>query len=142
MKYVLGLAFDSTLDRIILIEKKNGPATIVNRLNGPGGKIEGGELPVEAMVREFREEVGVNTDHLEWLPVHYYSDPNYTIHVFAIVLDERFDLAHTRETEEVYVVPRNSLKDKPLACAPDLLELINMAAFILLSPEEKPAYVT
>lgn len=63
MMAVVGFAFDPTLERVLLIEK-NRPEWQKGYLNGPGGKIEPGETPVEAMQREFREETGI--DHPDW----------------------------------------------------------------------------
>jgi 8-oxo-dGTP diphosphatase len=41
--------------RILLIEKKRGLGA--GKINGPGGKIDPGETPLEAVVRETREEL-------------------------------------------------------------------------------------
>lgn len=43
--------------RILLIHKKRGIGA--GKINGPGGKIDPGETPIEAAIREVREEVGV-----------------------------------------------------------------------------------
>ena len=43
--------------RILLIEKKRGLGA--GKINGPGGKIEPGETPLEAVVRETQEELMV-----------------------------------------------------------------------------------
>ena len=43
--------------RILLIRKKRGMGA--GKINGPGGRIEPGESPLEAAVRETREELGV-----------------------------------------------------------------------------------
>ena len=42
---------------ILLIEKKRGIGA--GKINGPGGKIDPGETPLECAVRETREEVGI-----------------------------------------------------------------------------------
>ncbi|MFP4590942.1 MAG: 8-oxo-dGTP diphosphatase [Halobacteriales archaeon] len=44
-------------DRVLLIEKQRGLGA--GLYNGPGGKIEPGETPREAIEREVREEVGI-----------------------------------------------------------------------------------
>jgi 8-oxo-dGTP diphosphatase len=43
--------------QILLIRKKRGLGA--GKINGPGGRLEPGETPVEAAVREIREELGV-----------------------------------------------------------------------------------
>ncbi len=43
--------------QILLIRKKRGLGA--GKINGPGGRLEPGETPVEAAVRETREELGV-----------------------------------------------------------------------------------
>lgn len=43
---------------ILLIEKKRGIGA--GKVNGPGGRIDAGETPLECAVRELREEVGIH----------------------------------------------------------------------------------
>jgi len=45
-------------DKILLIKKKTGPYD--GLLDLPGGTIEKDEKPIEALKREFKEEVGIN----------------------------------------------------------------------------------
>lgn len=49
------LMFVVKQDRILLIEKKRGLGA--GKINGPGGKIDPGETPLEAVIRETREEL-------------------------------------------------------------------------------------
>jgi len=51
------LCFVLRENRILLIRKKRGLGA--GKINGPGGRMESGETPVEAAVRETGEEVGV-----------------------------------------------------------------------------------
>ena len=54
-RYVLGFVFSLDASRVLLIWK-NRPEWQKGKLNGIGGKIEEGELPIDAMKREFSEE--------------------------------------------------------------------------------------
>jgi 8-oxo-dGTP diphosphatase len=46
--------------RILLIEKKRGLGA--GKVNGPGGRIDPGETPLECALREIREELGVSAE--------------------------------------------------------------------------------
>ena len=56
--YVVGFLFNPDMTEVVLI-KKNRPDWQKGLLNGVGGKIESGEDPITAMIREFKEETGV-----------------------------------------------------------------------------------
>jgi 8-oxo-dGTP diphosphatase len=64
-EYVVGFLFDSRGERVVLI-RKNRPDWQKGKVNGVGGKIEPNETPMAAMIREFREETGVETTSLDW----------------------------------------------------------------------------
>lgn len=60
-RYVLGIATDPAHAGVLLV-LKNRPDWQAGLLNGIGGKIESGETPDQAIVREFYEETGIRTD--------------------------------------------------------------------------------
>lgn len=62
-KYVCGLLFDMELKLVVLIEKLK-PNWQKGFWNAVGGKIEENESPYDAMVREFKEEAGLEI--LDW----------------------------------------------------------------------------
>lgn len=53
---VYGLLFSD--DKLLLIKKYGGPYS--NKLDLPGGTIEFGETPEHALIREMKEEVGID----------------------------------------------------------------------------------
>lgn len=65
IRYVVGLMFNEGMNCMALI-RKNKPAWQAGLLNGIGGKIEEGELPIASMVREFKEETGDQTESKDW----------------------------------------------------------------------------
>ena len=54
------LLFVQQADRVLLIRKKTGLGK--GKINGPGGKLDPGETPVEAAVREVNEELHIRVE--------------------------------------------------------------------------------
>lgn len=64
--YSLGFLFSSDLTKVLLIEKKK-PEWQKGLLNGIGGKTEEEkESSMESVIREFKEETGIDTEGLGW----------------------------------------------------------------------------
>lgn len=62
--YVAGFCF-SRYETSVVMVKKARPDWQAGKLNGVGGKVEPGETPVQAMVREFKEETGLKVSGWE-----------------------------------------------------------------------------
>lgn len=74
---------DAATNRVLLIHKKRGLGT--GKINGPGGRLEQGETPVQAAIRETEEEVGVRVDAPEFcgtLRFHFLDGYRLLGHVF------------------------------------------------------------
>lgn len=78
--YVLGFYWNQY--GVMLIHKSEGRFN--GLCNGIGGKIEEGEEPVEAMVREFYEETGILTNPNEWQYNAFLSGNRFTMQVYSI----------------------------------------------------------
>lgn len=101
-QYVVGLAFDSSREQVALVLKQSGPPCVIGNWNGVGGKIEDGESPLEAMVREFYEETGADLPENEWEQFAVLHADNYDLYFFAAATD-RVLSAKTVEKEEVRI---------------------------------------
>ena len=55
------LLFLKDRDQVLLIRKKRGHGA--GKINGPGGKVDQGETPLQAALRETREETGIEVRH-------------------------------------------------------------------------------
>jgi 8-oxo-dGTP diphosphatase len=68
--------------RVLLIRKLRGLGA--GKINGPGGRLEPGETPAEAAVREVREETGVMaSDPVEHGQLRFQFVDGYSIHVWV-----------------------------------------------------------
>lgn len=101
--YVLGFLFDGLSGSVILIQKDK-PDWQKGLLNGVGGKIEEGETPLAAMVREFAEETGANTDPEIWNNFCTLQGDDFVVHCFKAKSTAMWTCARTRESEFVVKV--------------------------------------
>jgi len=99
--YVAGFMFDPELKHVALIEKKR-PDWQAGKLNGIGGHVEQGEVTFEAMVREFREETGLDTSIFQWVQLAILEGPDYRVDFFASVGPIRSLKSTTDEQVVIY----------------------------------------
>jgi 8-oxo-dGTP diphosphatase len=69
-------------DEILLINKKTGLGK--GKVNGPGGKVDHGETPEIAAIRECKEELDITVSNLEYCGEHRFQFVDgYSIHVWV-----------------------------------------------------------
>ena len=122
--YVCGFCFSPDLDLVALI-KKNKPDWQIDQLNGIGGKIEEGELPSQAMVREFREETGVTILEDDWKDLGVLKNDEWQVFFYFAVSPQIPDKLESLTDEEVMAVHVKNLNNLPVI--PNLRWLIPMA---------------
>jgi 8-oxo-dGTP diphosphatase len=112
--YVVGFAFSKDMKHILLL-KKLRPEWQKDSLNGMGGKIEDGELPMEAMYRECMEETGLS---LAWQHRGVMSGINgdkkpFECHIFYAYSDSIWDFEQ-KEDEPLKIYDIEDLHDKKM----------------------------
>jgi 8-oxo-dGTP diphosphatase len=83
-EYVLGFVFNEEGDRVLLIHKQR-PDYQQGKWNGLGGKIEDGEIPKMAMMREFFEECGIFLS--KWEDRGRFGNDEWCVHVLTGIAD-------------------------------------------------------
>lgn len=109
-EYVVTFLFTTNMDEVWMVEKQK-PDWQKGCLNGIGGKIEKDELPVEAAIRELKEEAGVDKMNL-WELGYMFGTNNdssgFKVWVFTGVTDLELK---TMETEQILLKKINEIKD-------------------------------
>jgi 8-oxo-dGTP diphosphatase len=118
-EYVIGFLFDGK-GHVALI-KKNRPEWQNGRLNGIGGHIEIGETPETAMVREFKEEAGIE---VEWRKFAIVRGSNYKLHLFT---SENLVAEPVTKTDEI--VGWYEINNLPVNIVQNLKWMIPMADY-------------
>ena len=125
IKYVCGFLFDKTTNLVVLIEKQK-PLWQKDKWNAVGGKIELNETPLQAMVREFKEEAGIDID--DWKQYCTLRDSDSEIHFFYSVVDaEHIMKVKTMTIEKlgIWSIDRVNMWNFPLL--PNIRWLLPMA---------------
>jgi 8-oxo-dGTP diphosphatase len=129
MDYCNGFMICPTTHEMLCV-RKNRPAFQAGKWNGIGGKLEENELPIEAMVREFREETTIVTTEAQWERTILLSGPDFSVHFFRTFVDA-FPAFESPTDEMIWQMPIDTL------LAPAAPVLANMKWILPLQLSEK-----
>lgn len=98
-QYVNGFLFSQDASKVALITKDR-PIWQSGKINGIGGKIEENELPLDAMIREFKEETDVHIS--DWEQFLLLKGEDWEVYFFRSISDDIFNVK-TMTSEEVNI---------------------------------------
>ncbi len=103
-RYVAGFLFGGGLEQYVVLVRKARPTWQAGMLNAVGGHIEDGEAPLEAMVREFKEEAGLTIK--TWAHVVTLRGDGFEVWFYRAAVPKRPEVAGTMEEPvEWYNIP-------------------------------------
>ena len=100
-EYVLCLLYDKMSKCVALVHKIK-PKWQAGKINGIGGKVEVGEIPLAACSREFLEETGVEIPQSEWRQFLTLSGDGFVVHSF-VAFNDRVFYCKTMEDEAIEI---------------------------------------
>ncbi len=127
--FVVAVALTNQLDEILVQLRPDGRA-MAGLWEFPGGKVEPGESPESALVRELKEELGIFVDESQLSPVTFASEPLADRHLILLLYICRNWIGEpvALESPEIRWVKVAAMRDlaMPPADAPfiDTLELL------------------
>jgi 8-oxo-dGTP diphosphatase len=127
---VVAVALIDADNRVLIAQRPEGKP-LAGLWEFPGGKVEAGERPEETLIRELREELGIDVKEPCLAPLTFASHAYETFHLLMpLYVCRRWDgMAHAREGQALKWVRRADLRsyamppaDEPLI--PFLLDLL------------------
>ncbi len=118
-------------DGRILLSKRPEGKSLAGLWEFPGGKVDSGERPEQALIRELQEELGINVEQSCLAPLTFASHAYEDFHVLMpLYVCRRWQgIAQGLEGQELKWVRAKSLRDYPMPPAdlpliPHLQELL------------------
>lgn len=113
VRYVLCFIFNEAREYVVLLEKKR-PDWQAGKLNGVGGKLEGSESFLDAVIREVQEETGIKTIASDWVGVAQLKSSRFIVGCYVCYNDSHYANVRTCTDEKVI---RVLARDLPVADA-------------------------
>ena len=108
--------------RVLLAQRPEGK-TLAGLWEFPGSKVEPGETPEETLIRELREEIGIETKVACLAPLTFASHTYETFHLLMpLYICRRFEgTPHPREGQALKWVRPKQMRDYPMPPADEPL---------------------
>jgi len=135
-EYVLCFMFNYDFSKVAMIRKRK-PEWQAGLLNGIGGKVESGESPRDAMIREFEEETGYEIDNMGLKSFCLMEGEDFK--VFTFTCRGHLELLRTMEAEPIVIVDVANLPKEQTV--ENIMWLVHMAIDTLQDGRPHAAHV-
>ncbi len=110
-------------DRRVLIAQRPAGKPMAGLWEFPGGKVEPGEPPEASLIRELKEELGIDVNAACLAPLTFASHAYADFHLLMpLYVCRRWDgIAHAREGQNIRWVRGDRLRDYPMPPADEPL---------------------
>ncbi|RFB81297.1 8-oxo-dGTP diphosphatase MutT [Methylovirgula sp. 4M-Z18] len=129
---VVAVALVDTDNRVLIAQRPEGKQ-LAGLWEFPGGKLDAGERPEQALIRELHEELGIIVKHECLAPLTFASHAYETFHLLMpLYICRRWEgLAQSREGQALKWVRAGKLRDYPMPPAdepliPPLIDLLGV----------------
>ncbi len=115
---VVAVALVDRDGRVLLAQRPEGKA-MAGLWEFPGGKVDQGEQPEQALIRELKEELGINTETSCLAPLSFASHSYEDFHLLMpLWVCRKWDgIAQPREGQVLKWVKPAALRDYPMPAA-------------------------
>jgi 8-oxo-dGTP diphosphatase len=127
---VVAVALIDADNRVLIAQRPEGK-TLAGLWEFPGGKVDAGERPEEALIRELQEEIGITVKEACLAPLTFASHAYENFHLLMpLYICRRWEgQAIAREGQTLAWARANKLRDYPMPAAdipliPHLIDLL------------------
>jgi 8-oxo-dGTP diphosphatase len=115
---VVAVALIDADNRVLIAQRPEGK-TLAGLWEFPGGKVDAGERPEEALIRELHEEIGIIVKEACLAPLTFASHAYTDFHLLMpLYICRRWEgIAMAREGQTLAWVRANKLRDYPMPAA-------------------------
>lgn len=128
-------------DGRVLVSERAAGKTLAGYLEFPGGKIEAGENPADALARELGEELGVGVDAARQIPLirFEYAYPAFTVQLHVYRLDCWDGEPDGREGQRLnWMTPEALYEARMLPANRAVLNALTLPGTWLVTPSPEP----
>jgi len=123
-----------TRDKKLVLVKQFRKSIEKEIIEIPAGKLEPGEIPAEAIVREFKEETGYDIENLKYM-TYFYTTPGFSNEVGHIYFLDATDKGNTNfdEDEDIEIIELSLKETKEMIYKKEIVDAKTILGVMMYS---------